>query len=135
MDENQVFWPNYLFFADFSTDQASLVDLPLGPVSQDTATLLAATLSTHDTGEGRALWVDKANPAWGLVGANIIYNGVNKTSFASNGAFDHVLLLEFPDTQTSPQGIVALNYNVGLGSSPSNPAIPEEAPVETPPAT
>lgn len=126
MDENEVFWPNYLFFADFSDDQASLVDLPVGPLDQHGATILAAALSTHDSGEGRALWVDQENPAWGLLGANIKYNGVNQTSFSSNGAFDHVLMLEFPDTQTSPKGIVALNYNVGLGSSPSNPELPEE---------
>lgn len=132
MSDTQVFWPNYLFFADFSDEKDSLVDLPLGLVSQDTATILAAALSTHDTGEGRALWTDKENFSWGLMGATITYNGVNQTGLASNGAFDHVLMLEFPDTQKSPQGFVALNYNVGLGTSPSNPGEPAQDTADTP---
>lgn len=116
---DQTFWANYLFFADFSADKDSLVDLPTGVVDEHTATILAAALSTHDTGVGRALWTDQANPEWGLVGAEIIHNGPNETGFASNGAFDHVLMLKFPSTQVSPQGIIALQYNAGIGTAPA----------------
>lgn len=122
MEENQIFWLNYLFFADFSDDKDSLVDLAVGTVDQHTATLLAAALSTHDQGEGRALWVDTNNPAWGLLGAEIVYNGPNMTGMPTNGMFDHVLTLKFPDAQTSPQGVLSLNYNMGTGTAPAVPA-------------
>lgn len=121
---DQTFWANYLFFADFSADKDSLVDLPTGVVDEHTATILAAALSTHDTGVGRALWTDQATPDWGLVGAEIIHNGPNQTSFASNGMYDHALLLKFPDTQVSPQGIIALQYNAGTSTAPALDAAP-----------
>jgi hypothetical protein len=49
------FWPNYLFFVDMSDEAAELAAIPEGPLSASNATLLAAALSTHDTGEGRAI--------------------------------------------------------------------------------
>lgn len=124
---DQIFWANYLFFSDFTPDKDALVDLPVGVVDEHAATILAATLSVHDLGNGRALWTDQSNPEWGLLGAQIVYNGPNQTGFASNGAYDHVLLLKFPDTQAAPQGTLALQYNVGTGVAPAN-VTPSETP-------
>lgn len=121
---DQVFWANYLFFCDFTEDKDSLSELPMGVVDEHAATIIAATLSVHDLGNGRPNWTDQANPEWGIAGAEIIYNGPNQTGMASNGAYDHILMLKFPSTQTSPQGVIALQYNMGTG----------EAPVPTPPA-
>lgn len=129
MANSQVEWLNYLFFCDFSTDKDALEALPLGEVSQDTATLLAATLSSHDQGEGRAQWVDKANPEWGLLGASISYNGPNQTGFASNGAYDRILILQFPDSQVKPQGMIVLNYNTGETTPPATPQ-PDASPTD-----
>lgn len=114
-----IFWANYLFFCDFTEDKDSLIDLPVGPLDDHAATILAAALSTHDAGPGRALWVDQANPEWGLVGAEITYNGPNLTGFASNGLYDHVIMLKFPETQTSPVGTIAIQYNTGTSVAPS----------------
>lgn len=125
---DQVFWANYLFFCDFTEDKDSLVDLPLGKVDDHAATILAAALSVHDLGNGRALWTDQANPEWGVAGAEIIYNGVNQTGFASNGMYDHVLLLKFPSTQVSPQGVIALQYNMGTTAAPVPPTEPAADP-------
>jgi hypothetical protein len=132
MANNQVAWLNYLFFADFSSDESTIAAIPVGALSQADATQLAALLSTHDSGEGRALWVDQANPDWGLLGATVTYNGPNLTGFATNGAFNSVLMLSFPDTQNSPQGLIALNYNSGEGVAPALVvATPEPSPAPT----
>jgi|SRR6185312_12420914 len=119
MADNQVFWPNYLFFCDFTAEKDTLATLPLGLISQASATTLAAMLSAHDTGEGRSLWVDQSNPEWGLLGAEITHNGPNETGFLSNGLYDTVLMIQFPNTQVSPQGYVALHYNTGANAAPA----------------
>ena len=107
-----IFWLNYLFFVDMSDEADTLEHVPTGVLSQDNATLLAAVLSTHDTGEGRALWTDKPGTEWSLVGAQVVFNGENNTGLPSNGLFNHVLILKFPDASTAPVGEIVLNYNV-----------------------
>lgn len=110
---SNVFWLNYLFFIDMSDEKDTLKTIPLGALSQDNATLLTAVLSTHDTGEGRALWTDKAANAWSILGTQVMFNGPNETGLPANGLFDHVLILQFPSTSTSPVGQIVLNYNLG----------------------
>jgi hypothetical protein len=56
-----------------------------------------------------------------LAGAEIIHNGPNETGFASNGSFDHVLMLKFPETQVYPKGIIAVQYNAGTSTAPVTP--------------
>lgn len=109
---SDIFWLNYLFFVDMSDEADTLQAVPSGVLSQDDATLLAAVLSTHDKGEGRALWTDKPGNAWSLVGASVVYNGANNTGLPSNALYNHVLILQFPDTSTAPVGQIVLNYNL-----------------------
>jgi hypothetical protein len=116
-DTSGIFWLNYLFFTDFTSDAASIVDLPEGLVNTDTATLLAALLSTHDTGVGRPLWTDKAGAEWSTAGATIVYNGPNSTGQPSNALFANILILEFPATSTAPVGRIVLNYNDPVAST------------------
>lgn len=123
MSENRIFWPNYLFFCDFTDDKDTLAALPVGPITQSTATLLAAALSTHDQGVGRSLWVDQTNPEWGLLGAEITHNGPNETGFLSNGLYDAVLMIQFPSTQVYPQGVVSLHYNTGNSTAPAHASV------------
>lgn len=119
MADNQIFWPNYLFFCDFTDEKDTLATLPVGVISQATATTLAAALSSHDQGVGRSLWVDQANPEWGLLGAQIIHNGPNETGFLSNGLYDAVLMIQFPSTQVAPQGVISLHYNARNSTAPA----------------
>lgn len=109
---SEIFWLNYLFFVDLSAEADTLEHVPVGPLSADNATLLAAILSTHDTGEGRALWTDKAANAWSLAQAEVTFNGQNQTGLPSNGLYNHVLMLKFPDNSTAPVGTIVLHYNV-----------------------
>lgn len=109
---SEIFWLNYLFFVDLSDEADTLEHVPAGVLSADNATLLAAVLSTHDTGEGRALWTDKPGTAWSLADAEVIFNGANETGFPSNGLYSNVLMLKFPATSTAPVGEIVLHYNV-----------------------
>lgn len=139
---SKIFWPNYLFHADFSADQAELAEIPLGAVSADTATLLAATLSTHDTGEGRALWTDQAANAWSLEGVEVTYNGQNSSLFPTKYIHNTVLGIKFPaDSVTPPAGtLLYLQYDTSANPPTiADPAPEEPAPTEptddsTPPA-
>jgi len=114
---SDIFWLNYLFFVDMSDEADTLEHVPVGVLTADNATLLAAVLSTHDTGEGRALWTDKEASAWSLAGAEVVYNGANNTSLPSNGRFSNVLILRFPEASTAPVGEIVLNYNLSTVQS------------------
>jgi hypothetical protein len=107
-------WLNYLFPVDFSDQQSVLSAFPTGVVSEAIATQLAASLSTHDTGEGRALWTDQAGAQWSLAGVTVTYNGHNKTSLPTNGLMTHVLVIQFPSTSVQPPAgtRLYLQYNV-----------------------
>jgi hypothetical protein len=113
---DKVFWFNYLFFVDFSSEKDALSAIPTGQLSEANTTLLAAMLSNHDNGEGRSLWTDKPGTAWSLAEAEVEFNGENHTNLPTNARFDHVLILKFPDTSTAPVGNIVLNYNVGTAA-------------------
>jgi sulfite reductase beta subunit-like hemoprotein len=106
------FWPNYLFFVDMSDEATELAAIPEGPLSASNATLLAAALSTHDTGEGRALWTDQPADQFTTQGATVQYNGANKTGLPSNALFTNVLILAFPWAGPAPRNVMGLHYNV-----------------------
>lgn len=109
---DQIFWLNYLFFVDFSADKTMLSQLTTGELSDTEAAALAASLSNHDTGEGRALWTAQPAANWSLYKAKVVYNGPNQTGLPSNALYDHVTILEFPETSQGPVGQIVLNYNL-----------------------
>jgi hypothetical protein len=104
------FWPNYLFFTDFSSDGDVLAKVPLGVLSAADATLLAASLSTHDKGEHRAQWTDKEEEPYTLAGAEVKFNDVNHTHLPSNALFKYALVLELP-WANGPHNLLVLQYN------------------------
>lgn len=112
MNESLIFWPNYLFFTDFSDDAASLQEFLVGPVNAADATTLAALLGTHDTGQGRALWTDQPANVWTTAGATIKYNGANNTGLPSNALFQQVLILQLVCPADAPVDFVGIHYNI-----------------------
>lgn len=109
MSDN-TYWPNYLFFTDFSADAAQLVNVPTGVLSEASATLLAASLSSHDTGPARALWNTAEEEPYTLAGAAVVFNGANHTHLPSNALYDHALVLQLP-WGTEPQNLLVIQYN------------------------
>lgn len=132
---DKIFWPNYLFHADFSADQAELAGIALGPINADSATLLAATLSTHDSGEGRALWTDQAAEEWSLAGVEVVYNGQNSSLFPTKYIHNTVLGIKFPDSSVTPPAGTLLYLQYDISDNPPTIPEPEAEPVQdTPPA-
>lgn len=127
---SNIFWPNYLFHGDFSADQAELAEIPLGVVTADSATLLAATLSTHDTGEGRALWSDQAGAPWSLEGVEVTYNGQNDSMFPTKYIHNTVLGIRFPANSVTPPAGTLLYLQYDTPTAP--PTIPDPEPEPDP---
>lgn len=109
MAADKVFWPNYLFFVDFSADTTELAAIPLGELSAADATLVAASLSSHDTGKYRADWNDKEDTDYTLVGATVLFNGDNHTGLPSNALFKKALILRF--AWADAVNVLVLQYN------------------------
>lgn len=107
--ENQVFWLNYLFFVDFTPDRDEIAAIPVGPLSAESASLLAASLSSRDGGEYRGEWAAAGESAYSLEGAEVTHNGANSLGFPSNALYANVLMLKFADARTASQ--LVLHYN------------------------
>lgn len=105
-----IFWPNYLFFVDFSADAGELAGIAVGDLSAADATLIAASLSSHDLGKFRADWTDKEDEPYTLAGAKVMYNGDNHTGLPSNGLFKKALILALP-WASAPGNLLVLQYN------------------------
>ena len=104
------FWPNYLFFTDFSSDGDELSKVPMGVLSASDATLLAASLSTHDKGAYGAHWTDKEEEPYTLAGATVLFNGENHTHLPSNALFKYALIVQLPWAE-GPHNLLVLQYN------------------------
>lgn len=117
MSDN-IYWPNYLFFTDFSNDAEQLIKVPTGVLSASDATLLVAALSTHDTGPCRALWNAEEGQAYSLAGANVLFNDKNHTNLPTNGRYGYALVLQLP-WGDAPYNLLALNYNYGPTTAPA----------------
>lgn len=105
-----IFWPNYLFFTNFSDDAEQLLSVPLGILSAENATLLAAALSSHDTGPARSLWNTEEDQPYTLDGAEVVFSGENHTNLPTNALFSHVLVVRLP-WAPEPHNVMALQYN------------------------
>lgn len=104
------FWPNYLFFTDFSSDGDELSQVPVGVLSASDATLLAASLSTHDKGEHRAEWTDQEEAPHTLAGATVLFNGENHTNLPSSALYKYALIVQLP-WAVAPHNVLVLQYN------------------------
>ncbi|BDD79836.1 hypothetical protein [Burkholderia phage FLC9] len=104
------FWPNYLFFTDFSNDADTLSKIPVGVLSAEDAKFLSASLSSFDKGEHRGDWTDVEEAAYTLAGANVVFNGENHTSFPSNALYKYALIVELPWAAV-PHNLLVVQYN------------------------
>lgn len=111
MSDN-IFWPNYLFFTDFSAEAATLSAIAAGPLSATDAASLVAMLSNNDTGSFRAQWTAQPGQPYTLDAAKVISNGPNNTLLPSNALFNRVLLLELPWAGSGPANFIGFHYNV-----------------------
>jgi hypothetical protein len=105
------FWPNYLFFNDFSDEVDGLQAIPLGVLSDANATLLSAMLSSHDKGEFRALWNKEEGQPYTLAGATVVAIGENHVNFPTNSLFSHIVVLQLPWAE-GKHNFVTFQYNV-----------------------
>lgn len=107
---DKIFWPNYLFFTDFSAEAATLAAIPTGVLSDANASQLAALLSSHDTGAARSEWTAEADQPYTLAGATVMFNGANHTNMPSNALFSQVLIVQLPWAD-APSNLLVLQYN------------------------
>ena len=107
-------WKNYFFTTDFTENVEFLSTFEEGQIlSGDDAETLAAILRNKDTRKSsQDAWCSaKTERDFNLVGAVVSYNGPNQPAFKSNAKFSHVVMLQFPDNDHCPQGVITLQYN------------------------
>lgn len=112
MSLSHIEWPNYFFHNDFSVYAELLNSIPLGPLSDEHIQQLIGAFSIVDTGEGREYWTtEDGTNEWSLQGAQVIYNGDNKTSLPTRFNMQKALGLVFPETSVGPVGRLFLVWN------------------------
>ncbi len=104
-------WANYLFHRDFTPYKEILQEIKLGVVSEEDANILIEMLKDIDKGEGKLLWNYEEGQEWSLVGAEVTYNGQNRTSFSTKGSMKNALFLKFPEDAVKPQYFIYLCWN------------------------
>lgn len=109
MSDN-TFWPNYLFFTDFSADAEALLKVPVGVLSEADATLIAASLNNYDKGAFKGDWNTEEEKPYTLAGATVMVSGDNHVNFPTNSLFSHVVLIQLPWAK-APSNVIALQYN------------------------
>lgn len=56
-------------------------------------------------------WVSTNVAAWGLLGAEITYNGLNKAEFPTNSKYKYAMVIKLPATTTNIKGTLYVQYS------------------------
>ena len=56
-------------------------------------------------------WVATNAASWGLLGAEITYNGLNKAEFPTNSKYKYAMAIKLPATTTNIKGTLYVQYN------------------------
>lgn len=112
----------YTYPFDLSEHRDFLVDIEEGIISDEDAEELAVYLSQVDYNDVKGDWnASDTSTEFSLQGAEIIYNGLNNLSFASNQRFKYVMQVQLREGVTKPTGVFYLHYN-----DPFDPNAPEQ---------
>lgn len=107
-----VFGSIYLYGYDFTPHVATLLDYAPGTIDLAQATFLMNVLKAMDVSAGKTLWnVTDVSTTYGLLGANITYNGLNDATKPTNPAYKYVMALTLRAGVTAPAGVLYLHYN------------------------
>lgn len=108
-------WVNYFFSADFSASAAFFETCQKGEVieGEKARTLCSMLLSADTHGNDAVNWNTQEGQSFSVVGATVVYNGVNKRDFPTNFKFNRVMRLRFSDSQSQPDRDIYLQYHIG----------------------
>lgn len=106
-------WRDYFYHQDLGAAKEELMRLPEGPLNDYFASVLANALSIADTGEFKANWnYGRLQPAFGVDDGVVIYNGKNSKSLPTKYKYTNVVILEYPESDTTLSGRIYLCFNV-----------------------
>ena len=88
--------PNF-FRVDFSAHANFLIDLQVGPLSDDDKASLAAIMGAEDTGVGAGQWTQQKGGEYSLADSEVIYAGENNLELPTHPHFEYVVGISLPE--------------------------------------
>ncbi|EBS0563276.1 hypothetical protein DTU56_09115 [Salmonella enterica subsp. enterica serovar Muenchen] len=98
----------YSYPFDFTTQRDALLAFEPGVLSAGTTLNNLVGILNPITG---TTWVASNAASWGLLGAEITYNGLNKAEFPTNSKYKYAMAIKLPATTTNIKGTLYVQYN------------------------
>lgn len=98
----------YSYPFDHTVNRDALLTYAPGVLSAGTNLNNLITLINGVTG---TTWVATNAASWGLLGAEITYNGLNKAEFPTNSKYKYAMAIKLPATTTNIKGTLYVQYN------------------------
>ena len=98
----------YSYPFDHTVNRDALLAYQPGVLTAGTNLNSLVTLINGVTG---TTWVATGVANWGLLGAEITYNGLNKAEFPTNQKYKYAMAIKLPATTTNIKGVLYLQYN------------------------
>jgi hypothetical protein len=120
-------WPNYLIRTDFTGIGDQLAKIQLGEMDIINARLVTTALSTYGPEAERSLWNTQPDSnEFSLLGAEVLFNGLNKHSLPTFSIFKYALCISFPARSVAPCGRFYLCWNDPVVEVPAETTDSEE---------
>lgn len=98
----------YSYPFDHTVNRDALLAYAPGVLSAGAGLNNLITLINGVTG---TTWVATNAASWGLLGAEITYNGLNKAEFPTNSKYKYAMAIKLPATTTNIKGTLYVQYN------------------------
>jgi hypothetical protein len=105
-------WREYFYHQDLGAAKEELLRLPVGPLNEHFAQLLASGLANADVGECKSKWnFGRLAPTCGVDDGVVVYNGKNISSLPTKYKCSNVVILEYPESDVTLSGRIYLCFN------------------------
>lgn len=98
----------YSYPFDFTTQRDALLVFGTGVLAAGATLNNLVDILNPITG---TTWVASNAASWGLLGAEITYNGLNKAEFPTNSKYKYAMAIKLPATTTNIKGTLYVQYN------------------------
>lgn len=98
----------YSYPFDFTTQRDALLVFGTGVLAAGATLNNLVGILNPITG---TTWVASNAASWGLLGAEITYNGLNKAEFPTNSKYKYAMAIKLPATTTNIKGTLYVQYN------------------------
>lgn len=98
----------YSYPFDYSEHRDTLLGIATGPLVTGDRINTVVDVLKKITGSA---WVATAATSWGLLNAQITYNGLNTPAYPTNKKYKYVMIIQLPATTTNIKGKLYLQYN------------------------